>query len=106
MDSRNIRVMKGRLSTISLRKNSQDSLLIPDATAIPAEYCRIAITVNAADWNDALRYLPHDHPVRARFGNPEIVKTEPDNARIRAALVAGTCVTGAELKRGEHVRIT
>ena len=106
MDSRNIRAMKGRLSTISLRKNSQDSLLVPDATAIPVEYCRISLTINAADWNDALRYLPHDHPVRARFGNPETVKTEPDNVRIRAALVAGTVVAGAELKRGEHVRLT
>ena len=106
MDSRNIRAMKGRLSTISLRKNSQDSLLVPDATAIPVEYCRISLTINAADWNDALRYLPHDHPVRTRFGNPETVKMELDNARIRAALVAGTVVAGAELKRGEHVRLT
>lgn len=106
MDSRNIRAMKGRLSTISLRKNSQDSLLIPDATAIPAEYCRICLTLNAADWNDALRYLPHDHPVRARFGNPDTVKKGPDNAKIRTALVAGASVAGAELKRGEHVRLT
>ena len=106
MDSRNIPAMKGRLSTISLRKNSQDSLLVRDATAIPVEYCRISLTVNAADWNDALRYLPHDHPVRARYGNPETVKTEPDNVRIRAALVAGAVVAGAELKRGEHVRLT
>ena len=37
MDSRQIRSMKGHLNTISLRKNSQDSLLVSDPTKLPAE---------------------------------------------------------------------
>ena len=36
MQSRQIRSMKGQLNTISLRKNSQDSLLFPDLTSLPA----------------------------------------------------------------------
>src|SRR4029450_6970631 len=35
MQSRNVRSMKGRLNTISLRKNSQDSLILSEATKIP-----------------------------------------------------------------------
>src|SRR6516225_6637989 len=83
MDSRQIRSMKGRLNTISLRKNSQDSLLVSDPTRLPDEYFRVFLSMNAAEWNDALQYLPEEHPVRVRFGNPDSVKREPDNARIR-----------------------
>ena len=106
MESRNIRSMKGLLNTISLRKNSQDSLLFPDLTRLPAEYWRVSLSMSAAEWNDAVRYLPEDHPVRVRFGNPDAVKREPDNPRIRDAIGTGIAVKGAELKRGEHVRLT
>ena len=106
MESRQIRSMKGRLNTISLRKNSQDSLLLSDPTRLPAEYCRVSLSMSAAEWNDAVRYLPENHPVRVRFGNPDAVKREPDNARIREAIGARIAVDGAELKRGEHIRLT
>jgi len=106
MQSRQIRSMKGLLNTISLRKNSQDSLLFPDLTRLPAEYWRVSLSMSAAEWNDAVRYLPEDHPVRVRFGNPDAVKREPDNPRIRDAIGTGIAVKGAELKRGEHVRLT
>ena len=106
MESRQIRSMKGRLNTISLRKNSQDSLLLSDPTRLPAEYCRVFLSMSAAEWNDAVRYLPENHPVRVRFGNPDALKREPDNARIREAIGARIAVEGAELKRGEHIRLT
>jgi hypothetical protein len=64
MDSRNIRSMKGLLNTISMRKNSQDSLLFSHPTRLPAEYWRVSLSMNAAEWNDAVRYLPEEHPVR------------------------------------------
>ena len=62
--------------------------------------------MSAAEWNDAVQYLPEDHPVRVRFGNSDAVKREPDNARIREALGANIAVAAAELKRGEHIRLT
>jgi hypothetical protein len=98
--------MKGRLNTISLRKNSQDSLLVSDPMRLPAEYFRVSLSMSAAEWNDAVRYLPENHPVCVRFGNPDGLKREPDNPRIREALRANIAVKGAELKRGEHVRLT
>jgi hypothetical protein len=104
MDSRQIRSMKGHLNTISLRKNSQDSLLVSNPTNLPAEYLRVSLSMSAAEWNDAVRYLPENHPVRVRFGKPDALKREPDNARIRDAVGAGIAVKGAELKRGEHIR--
>ena len=84
----------------------QDSLLLSDPTSLPAEYCRVALSINAAEWNDAVRYLPENHPVRVRFGNPDAVRREPDNARIREAIGARIAVERAELKRGEQIRLT
>jgi hypothetical protein len=60
--------------------------------------------MSAAEWNDAVQYLPEERPVRARSGNPDAVKREPDSARIRQSVPAS--VEGAELKRGEHIRLT
>jgi hypothetical protein len=98
--------MRGRLNTISLRKNSQDSLLVSDPMTLPAEYWRVCLSMGAADWLDAVQYLPENHPVHVRFGKPDALKREPDTAHIRDAIVAGITVAGAELKRGEHVRLT
>ena len=42
MYSRQIRSMKGRVNTMALAKNSQDSVLLSDPTSLPAGYCRVA----------------------------------------------------------------
>ena len=98
--------LKGILNTISLRKNSQDSLVLTDSTKLGTEFWRISVVVNAAEWEQALSYLPEDHWMRARFGNPEAAKREPDNARIRAAIGAGVVIEGVELRREYHIRLT
>jgi hypothetical protein len=100
--------MKGRLNTISLRKNSQDSLVVGSVDTIPSEYCRVSITLPAPGLEELLRYLPEDHSLRARL-TPDIngfVRRETDNAKLRAALTAGVPVQGAELRRAQHVRLT
>jgi hypothetical protein len=42
METRGLRSMKGRLNTISLRKNSQDSLIVDSVAGILSEYWRIS----------------------------------------------------------------
>jgi len=58
MYTRGIRSLKGRLNTISLRKNSQDSLILTDVTKLPNEFWRVALVLNAAEWEQVLSYLP------------------------------------------------
>jgi hypothetical protein len=106
MESRHIRSLKGRLNTISLRKNSQDSLILTDTTKLANEFWRVVLVLNAAEWEQVLSYLPDHHAFRVRFGNPEALKREPDNGRLRAALAAGNTVEGAELRRENHIRLT
>ena len=108
MESRSLRSMKGRLNTISLRKNSQDSLIMDSVDRIPAEYCRASITLSLPELEELLRHLPHEHGLRPRL-TPDsngFVRREPDNAKLRSALATGVPVQGAELRRGQHVRLT
>ena len=108
MESRTLRAMKGRLNTISLRKNSQDSLIVERPDAIPPEYWRISVTIGLPEWQELLSYLPAQHPLRVRLtaDGDEAMKREPDNAKLRSTLASGAPIQGAELRRGQHVRLT
>ena len=108
MEARDLRSMKGRLNTISLRKNSQDSLVVDSVDRIPSEYWRVTIALPLPDLEELLRHLPEEHSLRARLtlqGNG-FLRREPDNTRLRSALASGVPVQGAELLRGQHVRVT
>ncbi len=108
MESRGIPSMKGRLNTISLRKNSQDSLVVDRPDTIPSEYWRVSITIALPELQEMLAHLPEEHSLRARLmsdGNG-LAKREPDNAKLRSALASGVSLEGAELRRGRHVRLT
>jgi hypothetical protein len=108
METRGLRTMKGRLNTISLRKNSQDSLIVDSVDRVPPEYCRVSITLPVLELEELLRYLPEEHILRRRLapdGNGS-VRREPDNMKLRTALACGVPVQGAELRRGQHVRLT
>jgi hypothetical protein len=108
METRGLRSMKGRLNTISLRKNSQDSLVLDSAESIPSEYCRVSISIPLPDLEELLRYLPEGHSLRARLmpDGDGFLRREPDNTKLRTALTSGVPVHGAELRRGQHVRLT
>jgi hypothetical protein len=108
METRGLRNMKGRLNTISLRKNSQDSLIVDSVDRIPSQYCRGSITLPISEFEELLRHLPEGHSLRTLLtpdGNG-FVRREVDNATLRTALASGVPVQGAELRRGQHVRLT
>ena len=108
MQIRNLRTLKGRLNTISLRNNSQDSLIVNQPSAIPTQYWRVSVTFGLAEWQDLLNSLPEQHELRARFGSgsSSSITREPDNAKLRSALASGTKIEGAALRRGQHIRLT
>ncbi len=108
METRNLRGMKGRLNTISLRKNSQDSLVMDRPDALPAEYWRVSLTIGVPELQELVSHLPEDHRLRPRLaveGNGSM-KREPDNSKLRSALASGVPIQGAELRRGQHIRLT
>ena len=98
MDARGLRSMEGRLNTISLRKNSQDSLVVDSIERIPSEYCRVSITLLLSEFEELLQHLPEEHSLRAHL-TPEgngLVRREPDNTKLRTALASGVLVQGAD----------
>ena len=105
MDTRGLQNMKGRLNTISLRKNSQDSLVVESVDRIPSEYWRVSITMPVPDFEELLRHLPEEHVLRARLTPDGSVRREPDNTKLRSALASGVPLQGVELRRGQHVRL-
>lgn len=108
MQTRNVPSMKGRLNTISLRKNSQDSLIVHRPEMIPSEYWRASVTIALPEFQELLNHLPVEHPLRERL-TPDgdgLAKRELDNTRLRFALASGISIQGAELRRGHHVRLT
>jgi Siphovirus Gp157 len=108
MQTRNLRNLKGRLNTISIRNNSQDSLIVNQPHAIPTEYWRVSVTIGLAEWQGLLNSLPDQHELRTRFGSGSTgsITPEPDNTKLRSALASGTNIQGAELRRGQHIRLT
>ena len=68
MQTRNLRSLKGRLNTIPLRNNSQESLIVNQPDAIPPEYWRVSLTIGLAEWQDLLNSLPEQVRLRAKFG--------------------------------------
>jgi hypothetical protein len=100
--------MKGRLNTISLRKNSQDSLVVDRPEIIPAEYWRVSITLALPKFEELLRHLPERHCLRARLtpDSNAMLKRELDNGKLRTALTSGVSIQGTELRRGQHVKLT
>jgi hypothetical protein len=107
MDTRGLRSMRGRLNTISLRRNSQDSLIVEAQAIISAEFCKLSVTVAVSDWEEMIAHLPEDHRLRARlFVDADTFgKREPDNAKLRAAIQSGRTIPGAHLRRGQHIRL-
>jgi hypothetical protein len=108
METRGLLRMKGRLNTISLRKNSQDSLIVDSVDRIPSKYCRVSITLPVPELEELLRYLPEEHSLRTRLTPDDngFIRREVDNAKLRTALASSMPVSGAELRRGQHVRLT
>jgi len=107
MRARNLRTLKGRLNTIFLRTNSQDSLVIDLPDAVPPEYRKVSVVLSFLELQELLAHLPADHHIRARLAGDGsgVAKPEPDNAKLRVALASGIQIQGAEFRRGQHIRL-
>lgn len=108
MDTRDLRSMKGRLNTISLRRNSQDSLIVDSPDGVPAEFCKVSITIAVPDWEELVKHLPDHHELYVRLAGDTSAsgKREPDNGKLRAALQSGRSILGVHLRRGQHIRLS
>lgn len=102
LKSRGLRKVEGLEFTLRRQSNSQDSVAISDEDLIPLEYKTVALEVNGHLWMELLDSVPEE--LRPILKN-SVRETIPDNNAIRLADSRQEVVPGAQVKRGEHVRI-
>ena len=100
--SREVRKIEGREFTVRIQKNSQDSVRVIDETVLPIAYCQIDLKVEGVLWETVVSYLPQE---LAALLNASVKGRVPNAEAIRQALGRNEDVSGAELRRGSHLRI-
>ncbi len=100
--SRDIKKIEGYQYTLRAQKNSQDSVRITDASALPKSYCRIEARIAGFIWETVLSLLPDE---LAKTLESSVHETRPDHDAIKAAVAQNEVVPGAEVRRGSHLRV-
>jgi hypothetical protein len=105
MAARECNRLKGRLNTITLAKNSVDTLVIEDGAAIPDRYHRVTVQIGCDDWAYLLDLVPAG-PERERLVRDGVKQKELDRAHLEEAIEGGVVLPGIQLVRGQHVRLS
>jgi hypothetical protein len=97
--------LKGRLNTITLVKNSMDTLVIEDGAAIPDRYHKVTVQIGWDDWAYLLNLVPAG-PERERLAQGGVQQKELDRAHLEEAIKGGVVLPGIQLVRRQHVRFS
>ena len=102
LKSRELRKIEGREFTLRIQKNSQDSVRFTDETQIPMCYRTVAARIDGPLWESLIETLPEDlsRPLVA-----SIQDASPSNEAIKSAVQNQIAVPGAEVYRGDHLRV-
>jgi len=100
--SRDLKKIEGQQFTLRAQKNSQDSVRIIDEAALPMCYRRIEARISGVIWETVLSVLPEELSTALESS---VQESRPDNDAIKAAVARNEVVPGAEVRRGEHLRV-
>ena len=102
LKSRDLKKIEGREFTLRIQKNSQDSVRFTDETQVPMRYRTVAARLDGALWERLIESLPEDLK-RLLVGS--IQEASPSNEAIKNAVQNQIAVPGAEVYRGDHLRV-
>jgi hypothetical protein len=102
LKSRELKKVEGREFTLRLQKNSQDSVRIVDETQVPMVFRKIEARVDGTLWEEIVGALPQ---AMGRALVASIQNTRPNSEAIKAAVGRAQSVPGAEVYRGNHLRV-
>ena len=105
MLSRGLKHLKGRLNTITLSKNSVDTLIVDEQASIPDRYHKVTVQMSWDEWAIMLSCLSED-PLRERLAKTAVVQKELNRAHLQEAIAGGVVLPGVRLVRGHHVRVS
>jgi hypothetical protein len=106
MLSRHVPKLRGEFNTISLQPNSTPSLVIQDASHIPASFYRARIDLTWPEWIEILDSLPAGI-LRERLaaGEGKSIEKELQRGVLSDALARGETIPGASLAKARHIRL-
>jgi hypothetical protein len=102
LKSRELKKIEGREFTLRIQKNSQDSVRLTDETQVPMRYRTVAARIDGPMWERLIGSLSEDlgHTLMA-----SIQDAAPSNEAIKQAVQNQIAVPGAEVYRGDHLRV-
>jgi hypothetical protein len=102
LKSRELKKIEGQEFTLRLQKNSQDSVRITDETRLPVRFRRVEALVDGELWEKIIAALSQELrlPLVASIRGASC-----DHEAIKAAAGRAEVVPGAEVYRGDHLRV-
>jgi Siphovirus Gp157 len=102
LKSRDLKKIEGREFTLRIQKNSQDSVRFTDETQVPMRYRTVSARFDGPLWERLVENLPEglSRPIMA-----SIQDASPSNEAIKQAVQNQIAVPGAEVYRGDHLRV-
>jgi hypothetical protein len=104
MLSRGLKHLKGRLNTITLSKNSVDTLVVDEQASIPDRYHSVTVQMSWDEWAMVLSRLAESR-LRERFAKTAVQK-ELNRGHLQEAIAGGIVLPGVRLVRGHHIRLS
>jgi hypothetical protein len=102
LKSRDLKKFEGREFTLRIQKNSQDSVRFTDETLVPMRYRTVAVRLDGSLWERMIESVPDE--VKCQLV-ASIQDASPCNEAIKNAVRNQTPVPGAEVYRGDHLRV-
>jgi len=102
LKSRDLKKIEGREFTLRIQKNSQDSVRFTDESLVPMRYRTVAARLDGTLWERLIETVPED---LKRPLVTSIQEAAPSNEAIKNAVQNQISVPGAEVYRGDHLRV-
>ena len=103
LKSRDLKKIEGMEFTLRIQKNSQDSVRFIDETQVPMRYRTVAARIDGPLWERMIKAVPEE---MRHLLVVAIEDASPSNEAIKQAAQNLIAVPGAEVHRGEHLRVT
>ena len=102
LKSRDLKKIEGREFTLRIQKNSQDSVRFTDETQVPLQYRNVSARLDGLSWERVIENISDE---LKRLLVASIQEAAPSNEAIKNAVQKQIGVPGAEVYRGDHLRV-
>jgi Siphovirus Gp157 len=102
LKSHDLKKIEGREFTLRIQRNSQDSVRFTDETQVPIRFRTVTARLDGALWERLIETVPED---LKRPLVTSIQEAAPSNEAIKNAVQNQIPVPGADLYRGDHLRV-